>query len=168
MSTEEKVAAAYRDHAAAIRGKALKLTRDPEAAADVTQEAFLRLFAEAQAGRMPDNVVAWLYRTSANLIASRARRAAVADRFAPRLLRDDEPSQPEAVVVLRETRQEVRSVLASLSGTDRAALLLAANGATGLEIADRLGRSHDAARTLLSRARGRLRTAAASTTPFAL
>jgi RNA polymerase sigma-70 factor, ECF subfamily len=167
MSTDETVAAAYRDHAAAIRGKALQLTRDPELAADITQEAFLRLFLEVQAGRAPDNIAAWLYRTSANLIVSRARRTAVAHRFAPRLLRDDEPVQPEAIAVLRETREEVNRVLSSLSTTDRAALILAAHGATGLEIADRLGRSHVAARTLLSRARGRLRTAAAGATPFA-
>ena len=79
----EVIAAAFRDHSAAIHGTALRSTRDPELAADVTQEAFLRLVVEAQAGRFPDNVGGWLYRTSANLIISRARRAAVARRLAP-------------------------------------------------------------------------------------
>lgn len=157
---EATMEAAFRDHAGAIRGKAIQMTRDPEVAADVTQEAFLRLFVEAQAGRLPDNVGAWLYRTSANLIVSRARHAAVEHRFAPRLVRYDGPAEPDAIAVLQEQRQELDAALATLSATDRAALVMAAHGATGAEIARQLGRSHVATRTILSRARRRLRTAA--------
>jgi RNA polymerase sigma factor (sigma-70 family) len=159
VSIEEMVEGSFRDHAAAIRGKALQLTRDPEMAADVTQEAFLRLYVEARAGRMPDNVSAWLYRTSANLIISGARHAAVAHRLAPRLVNDDEPTQPEAIVVLRESHDELDAALARLPAPDRAALVLAAHGATGRELAHYLGRSPIAARTVLCRARRRLRTA---------
>jgi len=154
------IAAAFRDHSAAIHGTALRSTRDPELAADVTQEAFLRLVVEAQAGRFPDNVGGWLYRTSANLVVSRARRAAVARRLAPRLVRFDGPAEPDAIAVLQEQRHELHVALATLSAADRVALLMAAHGATGQEIARHLGRSHAATRTLLSRARGRLRTAA--------
>jgi RNA polymerase sigma-70 factor (ECF subfamily) len=161
VNIDEIIEVSFREHAAAIRGKALQLTRDPEVAADVTQEAFLRLYVEAQAGRMPDNVSAWLYRTTANLIVSRARHSAVAHRFAPRLVRDDEPAQPEAIAVLRESRAEVETLLSALSPSDRAVLLLAAHGATGLEIADRTGRSHTATRAALCRARGRLRSVTA-------
>ena len=52
------------------------------------------------------------------------------------------------------------SALARLSLADRTALVLAAHGATGEEIARRLGRSHAATRTLLSRARQRIRATA--------
>jgi RNA polymerase sigma-70 factor (ECF subfamily) len=155
----EVIAAAFRDHSAAIYGTALRSTRDPELAADVTQEAFLRLVVEAQAGRFPDNVGGWLYRTSANLTVSRARRAAVARRLAPRLVECDEPEEPDAVALLQEQQSELQVALAALPAVDRTALLMAAQGATGQEIARRLGRSHAATRTLLSRARGRLRTA---------
>jgi len=116
---------------------------------------------EAQAGRLPDNVSAWLYRTAANLIVSRARHSAVANRLGPRLLRDDEPAQPEAIAMLRESRDEVAGLLSALSASDRAVLLLAAHGATGLEIASRTGRSQTATRAALSRARGRLRSVTA-------
>jgi RNA polymerase sigma-70 factor (ECF subfamily) len=156
----EVIAAAFRDHSAAIYGTALRSTRDPELAADVTQEAFLRLVVEAQAGRLPDNVGGWLYRTSSNLIVSRARRAAVARRLAPRLVRFDGPAQPDAIAVLQEQHSQLRIALAMLPAADRVALLMAAQGATGEDIARHLGRSHAATRTLLSRARGRLRTAA--------
>ena len=168
MSIHETIATSYADHAAAVRGKALQLTHDPELAADVTQEAFLRLFVEAEAGRMPDNINAWLYRTSANLIVSRARHSAVAYRYAPRLVRNVEPAQPDAVAVLREAQGELTALLATLPASDRTALIMAAHGATGQEIARELGRSHTAVRTLLCRARGRLRSAASDAVPFAV
>jgi RNA polymerase sigma factor (sigma-70 family) len=156
----EVIAAAFRDHSAAIYSTALRSTRDPELAADVTQEAFLRLVVEARAGRFPDNVGGWLYRTSANLIVSRARHAAVARRLAPRLVEFDRPAEPDTVALLQEQQSELIVALAALSPVERVALLMAAQGATGQEIARRLGRSHAATRTLLSRARGRLRSAA--------
>jgi RNA polymerase sigma factor (sigma-70 family) len=160
-TVDEIVSSAFRTHAASIRGTALRSTRDPELAEDVTQDAFLRLFVEVQAGRCPENVGAWLYRTSANLIVSRARRAAVARRIAPRLARFDGPAQPDAIALLQEEQHEVQAALATLSTADRVALLMSAEGATGEEIAHHIGRSHGATRTLLTRARGRLRTAAA-------
>jgi RNA polymerase sigma factor (sigma-70 family) len=158
-TTDDIVAAVFRDHAATLRGVALRSTRDPELAEDVTQEAFLRLFIEARAGRMPDNVRAWLYRTSANLIVTRARKAAVARRKAPCLARFDGPAQPDAIALLNEERDELDAVMATLPPAHRIALVMAADGATGEEIADRLGRTHGATRTLLTRARGRLRVA---------
>jgi len=153
------LAMAYDAHAAAVYGMALRSTRDPELAADVTQEAFLRLMVEIQHGRGPDNVGAWLYRASSNLIVSRARRAAVARRFAPRLLRRDTPDQPEDIALGNERQGHLESALATLSVSDRIALLMAAQGATGAEIATHLGRSPGATRTLLVRARKRLRGA---------
>jgi RNA polymerase sigma factor (sigma-70 family) len=153
------MAAAYDDHSSAIYGLALRATRDPELAADVTQEAFLRLLAEGERGRFPDNIGGWLYRTSSNLVISRARRASVARRFAPRLLQRDEPDRPDAIAVGNEQRRELHAALATLSVADRVALVLAAQGATGEEIAGHLGRSAGATRTHLTRARARLRVA---------
>ncbi len=160
-SVSELISTAYRDHAAAIHGTALRSTRDPEAAADVTAEAFLRLVVEAQAGRFPDNVGGWLYRTSANLVISRGRRMSVARRFAPRLVRHDGPAEPDAVTLMNERHHELSAALASLAVAERVALLMAANGATGAEIAGHLGRSYGATRTLLCRARLHLRAAVA-------
>jgi RNA polymerase sigma factor (sigma-70 family) len=137
----------------------LRTTRDPELAADVTQEAFLRLVTEGQRGRYPDNVGAWLYRTSSNLIISGARRASVARRLAPRLVSRDEPDGPESITLGQEQHRELDEAMATLSIDDRLALVLSAHGATGEEIARHLRRSPAATRTHLSRARARLRTA---------
>jgi RNA polymerase sigma factor (sigma-70 family) len=153
------IALAYDDHSAAIYGLALRATRDPELAADITQEAFLRLLSEGQRGRLPDNVGGWLYRTSLNLVISRARRASVARRFAPRLLPRDQPEGPDVIAAGNEQHRELNAALATLSVADRVALVMAAQGATGEEIAGYLGRSPGATRTHLTRARARLRDA---------
>jgi len=159
VTLDAAVTAAFQTHASAIYGLALRSTRDPDLAADITQDAFLRLLTEGQRGRLPDNVGGWLYRTSSNLIISRARRATVARRFMPRLLSHDEPDGPEAIAIGNEGHRELDAALATLSVADRMALVMSAQGASGEEIAGHLGRSHAATRTHLTRARTRLRAA---------
>jgi len=156
---EEAIASAFRDHSASVERLALRSTRDPELAADVTQEAFLRLVIEAREGRFPDNVGGWLYRTSMNLVVSHARHSAVEQRWAPSLARYEGPPEPDAVAALNEERHAVLTALASLSNTDQIVLTRAARGATGAELARDLGKSAGATRTLLCRARTHLRTA---------
>jgi RNA polymerase sigma-70 factor, ECF subfamily len=154
---EEYIEAVYDAHEARIYGLALSMTRDPDSAADVVQDAFIRLTNEARDGRYPDNPGAWLYRTASNLAVSRARRIAVARRFAPRLLRGDSPATPEGLTLERERSQVMRDVLATLPVTQRTALVLSAQGMRGEEIAAHLGMNHAALRTMLTRARRRLR-----------
>jgi RNA polymerase sigma-70 factor (ECF subfamily) len=158
----ELVAAAFDEHDRSIYGLMLSVTRDAEMAADLTQEAFLRLIEELGRGRQPDNVGGWLYRTASNLAISRARRAAVARRLAPRLLRRSDPDTPEQVAVDHERSTALRAALGRLGPADRIVLTMAAQGLTGREIADHLGKRHGAVRTLLSRARVRLRASLAS------
>jgi RNA polymerase sigma factor (sigma-70 family) len=133
------------------------MTRDPELAADVTQEAFLRLFVETRAGRILGNMPAWLYRPCSNLIISDARHATVVRRTAPRLLRLDSPKEPDTQVVLREQDQTMKQARAALPTDYRYVLVPAAQGASGSDIAHTLGRTNAATRTLLCRARHRLR-----------
>ncbi len=156
-AAEDLVTTAYLEHAAAIRGVAQRITRDPEVAADATQEAFLRLFVEIRAGRVPDNVPAWLYRTCSNLIISGARHETVVRRTAPRLVRLDTPGEPDAEVVQREQDTTVQRALATLPADYRSAVVMAAQGASSPDIARKLGRTDAATRTLLCRARSRLR-----------
>ena len=64
---------------------------------------------------------------------------------------------PEAGVVGREGVAEMERVLEGLSAEARLALLLSGEGFSGDEIAATIGRSAAATRTLLSRARARVR-----------
>ncbi len=98
---------------------------------------------------------------SANLVASGARHAAVARRYAEKEAarpRSPVPSVEETVED-RERRAALGVALATLARADCEAIVLAAAGVPGARIATHLGRTEPAARTLLCRARGRLRLA---------
>lgn len=151
------VETAYTAHSGLLFRRLLASTRDAGAAEDLVQEAYLRLELEVRAGRTPDNVAAWLQRVTSNLATSRARRAAVADRHAAALLERGHESSPETAALEVEQARAVRAALDELAPTDRRALVLAAHGYRGPEIAKRLGRTQGATRTLLSRARSKMR-----------
>ena len=132
---------------------ALGITRSGSAAEDLVQESFLRLLREVQAGRTPDNIRAWLYRVCTNLATSRGRRASVATRYLPFLANRDVGETPEARHLRLELGSELSTALAELSLDERTGLLLSAGGFHGPEIAEIIGRSHGATRTMLTRAR---------------
>jgi RNA polymerase sigma-70 factor (ECF subfamily) len=132
-------------------------TRDSDVAEDLTQETFIRLLREVQAGRTPNNVRAWLYTVASHLVTSRGRRMVVADRFKAILAIRGSVESPEGDTLRREQHDEMHRALAQLPVDGRTALLLSAHGFSGQEIATVLGRTEGATRTLLCRARVRLR-----------
>jgi RNA polymerase sigma factor (sigma-70 family) len=133
------------------------IERDADTAQDIVADAFVRLIDELDRGRTPDQPRAWLHRVAANLVIDSGRRRSVATRFLGRLVdRRTEPSADETVL-RSETRREVREALLDIPVADRTALMLAAHGFSGREIAATIGRSELATRTLLCRARIRLR-----------
>ena len=148
---------AYDAYQRDIHGFLRAATRDPDAAEDLTQETFIRLFKEIQAGRTPENVRAWLYTVATNLVTSRGRRMAVAERFKSVLAIRGSADSPEQETVRTERQDIVQRALAKLPTDDRTALLLSAHGFAGRDIAAVLGRSEGATRTLLTRARIQLR-----------
>lgn len=161
MNTEahsnDFIEAAYAAHALPLRRRFTAATRDPAAAEDLTHEAFVRLLAEVQAGRIPVDVGAWLHRVAQNLATSRGRRITVATRHTAELSIVEPPRSPESLVVHAEECGSLRAALQELTQADRQVLVLAAHGYRGQEIARSIGRSDAATRTLLCRARGRLR-----------
>ena len=64
---------------------------------------------------------------------------------------------PETDYLAGEASRGVHAALAELSADERAGLLLAAHGFSGAEIATSIGRSQAATRTLMCRARAKLR-----------
>jgi RNA polymerase sigma-70 factor (ECF subfamily) len=151
------VEAAYLRYRQPIFAQLMASARDEATAQDLCQEAFLRLTVQVRSGAVPDDVGAWLRRVAANLAISRGRRQTVAQRKAERLVEPDAGPSPEEEVVRRERQVAVRAALRELGEVDRSAVLMAAQGYGGPEIARSLGRSQTATRTLLSRARARLR-----------
>ena len=133
------------------------MTHDLDEAEDLLPETLFTLVREARAGRLPDDVRPRLYRVAANATISRRRRFATWTRLLPRLLDRGQPDRPEGVALRSERDAELHTALARLRPDGRAALLLAARGFTGHEIAVSIGRSDSATRTLMCRARLQLR-----------
>ena len=153
----EIVMRAFEEHSAKLTSFAYAMTRDRDVAEDLVQETFLRFVKELNADRAPDNVPAWLFRVCANLATSRGRRVTVAQRFlrSVRSLPDEAPADVETL--RRETNSALLAALSTLAPEARAALLMASQGFSGREIAEAIGKSEMATRTMMFRAREKLR-----------
>lgn len=161
-NTSELVAATYDAHQRELFSFALRSSRDPAIAEDLVQEAFTRLIVEIDAGRTPDNIRAWLYRVIANLVVSGGRRATVARRQLGALAESGVDEGPEPAYLEHERQSDLETVLAELDVDARTALVMAASGFKGMEIADAIGRSGNATRTMMCRSRLQLRRRLAS------
>jgi len=151
------VLGAFQEHAGKLTSFAFGMTRDRDVADDLVQETFLRLVKELAADRTPDNIAAWLFRVCSNLALSRGRRVGVAQRFLRAARRDADELPADIETLRRETNGALLAALATVPADARAALLMAAQGFNGREIADALGRSEVATRTMMFRAREKLR-----------
>ncbi len=155
----EVVGDAYESYQRELFAFLLRVTREPAAAEDIAQEAFLRLCRELGRGAAPpDNVRAWLYRVAGNLAVSRGRHVGVARRWLSRTRSEEELFEaPERTALRFERHERLQAVLAGLSTDERMGLLMAARGFSGHEVATALGRTDVSTRTMLCRARFRLR-----------
>jgi RNA polymerase sigma factor (sigma-70 family) len=154
------VADAFGQYHAEIYNFLRRSTRDESVAEDLVQETFVRLNREVEAGRTPEHLRAWLYRVASNLVISRGRRSSTVIAWINRhgraaAMRYED--SPETGYLRQEQASALGDVLMLLSAEARAALLLSADGFSGEEIAAAIGRTHGATRTLLSRARVKVR-----------
>ena len=151
------VADAFEAYGGKLTSFAFGITRDREAADDLVQETFLRLVREITAGRTPDNIAAWLFRVCSNAATSRGRRVKVARRFLQAVRKADDEPPADVEILHRETNAILLAALQTVPADARAALLMAAQGFSGREIAEAIGRSEIATRTLMFRAREKMR-----------
>jgi len=155
---DRSLAEAYESYAPELRRYATARLRDAAAAEDIVQEAFVRFAIEVGAQRAPRDQRAWLYRVVLNLIISGSRRAEVARRRSSRLSIDDvERLSPEVACLATERQRVLATALQAAGVAGQTSLRLAAEGYTGREIAQVLGRSEGATRTLICRARSQVR-----------
>ena len=154
---ERFVVEAWDAHRRDLFAFAVALVRDREAADDLVGEAYLRLIGEARAGRSPDDARRWLYRVAANLTHSRGRRLRTVQRFMSRLVERRVEESPEVRLARTELSPGLHDALLALKPDARLAIVMAARGCPGRDIAAALGRSETSTRTLLYRARLELR-----------
>jgi RNA polymerase sigma factor (sigma-70 family) len=129
-----------------------RLVGDRSAAADLSQEAFVRLY---QRGSMPNDPRAWLVSVAHNLMRDEhrttSRRARLLDERAESL-RPTAPPAPDTALLSGERRARVRKALDRLPERDRRALLLRHEGYSYREIAAALDYAPSGIGKLLVRA----------------
>lgn len=150
-------------HHGEIYAYLLRMLREPELAADLTQDAFIKAYRNYETLEKPENARAWLYQIAHRVALDEIRRRKII-RFFP-WTGEAPGSAPSAehLVMDAHLSADMQRALARIPERQRAALLLAElHDLTGLELAAALGVSHVAARALLTRARESLRQALAA------
>ena len=143
-------------HSGALFRYAFRLVGERDAAEDVVQETFLRLWRQARRWRPEAPVRAWLFRVAGNRAIDVLRRR--------RNLAELDPDQVQAGPGIEERLSEleqvrrVRQAIAALPDRQRQALVLCRlEGMSMAEAGRVLGCSVGAVESLLSRARSELR-----------
>lgn len=137
-----------------------RLSGDPELAADVAQDAFVRLY---QRGSLPEDAAAWLLTVAMNLFrnarVTRSRRGRLLTPWRMARAVGDPPPQPDERVASDETQRRVRAALQRLSVRARRLLLLRAEGYSYRELASALQLNEQSVGALLARAKADFRAA---------
>ena len=148
----------YARHREELVRYAARFTGDPDLAADVVQEAFIRL-----ARRPPDEpgaIRAWLYRVATTIAVDmmrvHRRRAILTLERGDRFPLGDPPIDPAENAERGDLRRKVREALDELDPRDRAVLLLREEGFAHHEIADAVGTTTKSVGTMIARALTRL------------
>lgn len=140
-----------------------RLTSDSATAADLAQEAFVRLFSR---GSMPDDTGAWLVSVAHNLLRNErqqiARRLRLLEQNAAELAPVEASASAHEAMESDERRAHVRRALNTLAERDRQMLLLRYEGFSYRDIAHALAIHEASIGTLLARAKTAFREALGS------
>ncbi len=165
---EATFARLFEEFATPIYNYALRMVGDPDRAADVAQDTFIKAYRKLD--QLTDEAAAksWIYRIATNTAIDDMRRR----RFTVPMGGDDDPSQPEradagpgpeAQVLGGMVDERIQRALLALRPNHRQALLLSdVEDMSAQEIGAVMGMSYGAVRTLLCRARGQMRRALAA------
>ena len=153
-SFRSEVAALFEAHFTRLFRYMDRLSGDRELAADVVQEAFVRLY---RRGALPGEPEAWLITVAMNLFRNergkqRRRLRLLSPERGERTVGDPPPSPEEAASVESSSRV-VRAALERVPERERQMLLLHAEGYRYREIALALKLNEASVGTLLARAR---------------
>ncbi len=142
----------------------LRILRDPDDAAEATQDAYLKAWRGLRGFRGEAMFTTWLYRVAANAAISKQRRRARKWQFETGATDDDEriaaSSDPEHEVEVRLELDQVEAALARLPEHYRSAVVLRdVYGFNIEELAGQLGISETAAKVRVHRGRKKLKAA---------
>ncbi len=153
LSFDEEFAALFKGQYQRVYRYLDRMSNDPDAAEDLAQETFVRLY---RRGSMPDEPGAWLISVGMNLLRnmkSSTRRRAELLLSSPGEHGHSSPSaSSDAGTLVSEAQDRVRRAVHAMSDRDRSLLLLRAEGYTYREIAKALELNEASVGTLLARA----------------
>jgi RNA polymerase sigma-70 factor, ECF subfamily len=144
---------------------ALRMTRDPEEAVDLTQETFLRAWRSLPGFRAEAKFSTWLYRIAYNVCLSRriVHSSTFADPSAADAIPASESEEPPVIVLRQERREWVIAAMNRLTPAYRLVLdLYYWRDCTYEEIAAILDLPMGTVKTHLFRAKAALRTVLAA------
>jgi RNA polymerase sigma factor (sigma-70 family) len=118
-SASQQLAELYARHGRSTLRLAFLMTGDRDAAEELAQEAFVRVFARLQNRRAPEAITAYLRRTVINLSHDRHRRLRSSRAYLEATKLEHQERSPEL-----ETRLDLRARLRRLPHRQRAALVL--------------------------------------------
>ena len=151
-----RIGALFKDHHDILYRYLVRLSGDPDIAADAAQEAFVRLLDSGPTGVAER---AWLFKVATNYVfenhRTAARRARLLSGSVERTMADA-PDDPHARAEARERERVVMTALRRLSEKERVAILMREEGFSHREIAESIGTTTGSIGTLLARALERL------------
>ncbi len=147
----------FNEHYDALYRYLVRLTGDPDLAADAAQEAFVRLVERPPQDR---HLRAWLFAVATNVVRDSARARArwmkLLSASPDRAPLGDVPALPDADAERGERRKLVRAALERLSWKERTVLLMREEGFAHHEIAVAVGTTTGSVGTMLARALNKL------------
>lgn len=150
----------YTRHVAGVRAAISDNVRDPELAADLTQEAFTRALESLPRLVNTERFRPWLLSIARHTAVDGRRAGARAPRALPDSPEPVDPLPgPAELAELVDLAELVRGCVTGLSRRDATAVGLIALGFSVADVAAELGLNHGAAKVALHRARNRLRAA---------
>jgi RNA polymerase sigma-70 factor, ECF subfamily len=164
---ERAFAQLFEEYSAPIYNYVLRMVADPDRAADITQDTFIKAYRKLDTVTEATSTRSWLYRIATNTAIDDMRR-----RRNVTTMSDDQPTfanradtrpGPEAQVMAATLDERVQRALLSLRPNHRQCLLLSdLEDMSAHQIGEVMGLSYGAVRTLLCRARGEMRRALAA------
>ncbi len=152
----------YRAHAGTVHRVVAAMLKEPAAAADVVQEAFVRALERIGTLHEPERFRSWLLaiarHCAVDTLRQQSRVGTLDEREADRL--PEQASGPDVVAELSELAGFLKRSMVALSTRDATAVFLVTQlGYAPAEVAKVLGVSAGTAKVVIHRARRRLRDA---------
>jgi RNA polymerase sigma-70 factor (ECF subfamily) len=157
----------FEEFSAPIFNYVLRMVGDPDRAADITQDTFIKAYRKLDSLTDATSTRSWLYRIATNTAIDELRRRRLVttmgedeERYRQR---PDSGPGPEAQLLSATLDERVQRALLRLRPNHRQCLLLSdLEDMSAQQIGEVMGMSYGAVRTLLCRARGEMRRALAT------